>query len=132
MYVSNDDKFCKKNIGEDLKPLSAPCWNYEYSYDLFTETGTQYFTQIWELPGTIEKGQPIPIKYTYQGSTHNETWYILKATERYVVLVDCSYMNGWTNVGSILWVRPQVVLTETEMSDIAKVYKKKLNWNFPE
>jgi len=41
-------------------------------------------------------------------------------------------MNGWTNVGSILWVRPQVVLTETEMSDIAKVYKKKLNWNFPE
>ena len=65
------------------------------------------------------------------GSTHNETWYLLKATERYVVLVDCSYMSGWTNVGSILWVRPEVVLTEQEMTDIAAVYKKKLNWNFP-
>lgn len=65
------------------------------------------------------------------GSTHNETWYLLKATERYVILVDCSYMSGWTNVGSILWVRPEVVLTDQEMDDIAKVYKAKLNWNFP-
>jgi len=46
------------------------------------------------------------------GTTHNETWYILKATDRYVALVDCSYMSGWTNVGSILWVRPNLILTD--------------------
>jgi hypothetical protein len=41
-------------------------------------------------------------------------------------------MSGWTNVGSILWVRPEHVLTETEMSEIAVVYKEKMGWNFPE
>lgn len=56
----------------------------------------------------------------------------MKATDNYVVLVDCSYMSGWTNVGSILWVRPNLKLTDEEMSDIAVVYKSKLNWNFPE
>lgn len=55
----------------------------------------------------------------------------MKATERYVILVDCSYMSGWTNVGSILWVRPNLTLTDQEMSDIATVYKTKLDWNFP-
>jgi len=66
------------------------------------------------------------------GSTHNETWYILDATDQYVILVDCSYMSGWTNVGSILWVRPEHVLTSSEMTSIAAVYKEKMNWNFPE
>jgi hypothetical protein len=65
------------------------------------------------------------------GSTHNESWFILKATDNYVLLVDCSYMSGWTNVGSIVWVRPQHVLSDTEMGEITKVYKQKLNWNFP-
>lgn len=65
------------------------------------------------------------------GSLHNETWYILKATKRYVVLVDCSYMNSWTNVGSIVWVRPEVVLTDDELAEISTVYNKKLGWNFP-
>jgi hypothetical protein len=41
-------------------------------------------------------------------------------------------MSGWTNVGSILWVRPEHVLTETEHAEIAKVYKEKMGWNFPE
>jgi len=41
-------------------------------------------------------------------------------------------MSGWTNVGSILWVRPEHVLTETETAEIAKVYKEKMGWNFPE
>jgi len=41
-------------------------------------------------------------------------------------------MSGWTNVGTILWVRPEVVLTDDEMKDIAAVYKAKLGWNFPE
>jgi len=40
-------------------------------------------------------------------------------------------MSGWTNVGSILWVRPKHVLTPEEMTEIATVYKEKLNWNFP-
>jgi len=106
--------------------------NYQYSYDLFTETDTLYFGQTWGLPGNIPKGEPIPITYIYQGSAHNETWYILKATERYLLLTDCSYMNGWTNVGSIVWVRPEVVLTQPELAEIKQVYKKKLNWDFPE
>jgi hypothetical protein len=41
-------------------------------------------------------------------------------------------MSGWTNVGSILWVRPEHVLTETETAEIAKVYKEKMGWNFPD
>jgi len=41
-------------------------------------------------------------------------------------------MSGWTNVGSILWVRPKHVLSSDEMSEIATIYKQKLNWNFPE
>jgi len=66
------------------------------------------------------------------GSTHNESWYLLKTTDQYVILVDCSYMSGWINVGSILWVRPNYKLSDTEMSDIAAVYKAKMGWNFPE
>jgi len=41
-------------------------------------------------------------------------------------------MNGWTNVGSIVWVRPEVVLTQPEMAEIKQVYKAKHNWDFPE
>ena len=66
------------------------------------------------------------------GSTHNETWYLLDSTDNYVILVDCSYMSGWTNVGSILWVRPNYTLTDAEMASIARVYKAKMDWNFPE
>lgn len=80
---------------------------------------------------TVDKGKPIDIYYFYLGSYHNETWYILKSSENYVVLVDCSYMSGWINVGSILWVRPKHVLTDAEMGEVAKVYKTKMNWNFP-
>jgi len=41
-------------------------------------------------------------------------------------------MSGWTNVGSILWVRPEHVLTDTENAEIAKVYKERMGSNFPE
>jgi hypothetical protein len=41
-------------------------------------------------------------------------------------------MSGWTNVGSILWVRPEHTLTDTETAEITKVYKEKMGWNFPE
>lgn len=41
-------------------------------------------------------------------------------------------MSGWTNVGSILWVQTGHVLTESEMTEIAAVYKDKMDWNFPE
>ena len=62
------------------------------------------------------------------GSMHNETWYILKTNENFVVLVDCSYMSGWTNVGSILWVRPNYTLTDDDHSIISEVYDKALGW----
>lgn len=64
-FTSNDNDFCKKSLGNDQKPLSAPCINYQYSYDLFTETDTKYFGQTWGLPGNIPKGEPIPITYIY-------------------------------------------------------------------
>lgn len=117
MKLVDDADYCAKTVGPD-GPVKAPCFSYTYSYDLYLEKGTKYFQQNWQLPN-VEKGKPIDIFYIYMGSTHNETWYLLKATERYVVLVDCSYMSGWTNVGSILWVRPAVVLTDQEMTDIA-------------
>lgn len=66
------------------------------------------------------------------GSLHNETWFIIKATDRYVLLVDCSYMSGWTNVGSIVWVRPEITLTDDELEEMRQTYKGKLDWNFPE
>jgi hypothetical protein len=130
MKLVNDSQFCEQTVGPN-GPVQAPCWSYTYSYDLYTETGTQYFQQTWQLPH-VDRGRPVDIFYEYMGSTHNETWYLLKATDRYLVLVDCSYMMTWTNVGSILWVRPEVVLTDKEMADIAVVYKEKLGWSFPE
>lgn len=54
------------------------------------------------------------------------------ATDNYVILVDCSYMQGWTNVGSIVWVKPNHELTDHEMSEIASVYKERLGWNYPD
>ena len=127
----DDEDFCKQTVGPD-GPVKAPCWSYSYSYDLFTMTGTKYFGQTWQLPGDIEPGKPIDIFYDYMGSTHNETWYLLKTDEHYIVLVDCSYMSGWTNVGSILWVKPNYVLTDDDKATIAEVYKNALGWNFPD
>ena len=57
---------------------------------------------------------------------------MLGGNEFYSLVYVCSYMGPWTNVGSIVWVRPGHVLTDAEMSDIAATYKKKLGWNFPE
>ena len=94
-------------------------------------TGTKYFGQTWQLPN-VEAGKPIDIYYDYMGSTHNETWYILKTDENYVVLVDCSYMSGWTNVGSILWVKAGYVLTDDDHAVISDVYKKALGWSYPD
>ena len=66
------------------------------------------------------------------GSTHNETWYILATDENFVVLVDCSYMSGWTNVGSILWVKPQYGLSDIDTEKIAEVYMNALGWVYPD
>ena len=129
MKLVNDAKWCGQTVGPK-GAVQAPCWSYEYSYDLFTEDGTKYFTQTWQLPD-VARGEPIEIFYSYMGSLHNESWYILKATDRYVVLVDCSYMLSWTNVGSILWVRPRVELTPGELEDISRIYKERLGWDFP-
>ena len=75
-------------------------------------------------------GEQVDIYYEYMGSFHNETWFILHATDRYVLLVDCSYMMDWIDVGSIVWVRPDVDLTEEENADIAAIYEAKLGWDF--
>jgi hypothetical protein len=131
MSLINDTKFCAQTNVPGGGVVKAPCWGYNYSYDLFTETGTQYFNQMWQLPA-VQKGKAIDIFYSYLGSQHNETWYILKATPRYVVLVDCSYMMDWTNVGSIVWVRPHIELSDTELAEIKSVYQLKLGWSFPE
>lgn len=105
-------------------------WAYTYSYELFLVNGSlQYFQQTWQLPDNAP-GTPAPITYTYMGTLHNETWYILDSTDRYVVLVDCSYMFAWTNVGSIVWVRPHVELTDAELSAISAAYAR-IGWNFP-
>lgn len=107
-------------------------WAYTYSYELFTVgEDLKYFQQTWQLPNP-PAGEVANITYEYLGTLHNESWYILEATERYVVLVDCSYMFTWTNVGTIVWVRPELVLTEAELASIAAVYKKALGWNFPQ
>lgn len=129
MSLVNDSAWCAKTVTPH-GPVAAPCWSYSYSYDVFVEDGTQYYGQVWQLPSSKTTGHPIDIYYNYMGSTHNETWYILKAAANYVVLVDCSYMQGWTNVGSILWVRPNHTLTDAEMADISAVYAK-VGWSFP-
>lgn len=132
MEVVNDTDWCAQTVGPN-GPVQAPCWSYTYSYDLYLVGGkTKYFQQTWQLPYSENKGEPIDIYYQYMGSTHNETWYILSATDNYVVLVDCSYMSGWTNVGSILWVRPHHILDEAEMNAISEVYDKKMGWTFPD
>ena len=41
-----DADWCAQTVGPD-GPVQAPCWNYTYSYDLFTMTGTKYFGQTW-------------------------------------------------------------------------------------
>jgi len=131
MSVVNNATWCAQTVGPG-GPVQSPCFSYTYSYDLYTETSTKYFQQTWQLPGNVPKGNPIGIYYLYMGSTHNETWYILKKAPRYVVLVDCSYMGGWTNVGSILWVRPNVTLSASEMAEIKTVYHERMGWNFPD
>lgn len=112
---------------------NADGWAYTYSYELFTvDDELKYFGQTWQLPNN-EPGKVANITYEYLGTLHNESWYLLQAVpDRYILLVDCSYMFTWTNVGSIVWVRPNVVLTPTEITTIAAVYKKALGWNFPD
>ncbi len=143
------------------KPVSAPCWAYTYSYDLpvltlsaggggSSSTGSAHknFQQTWQLPGPQEVGlgEPVTINYRYQGSIHNETWFIIakdgsgtrkptadaknsrgvpvKSNERYVALTYCSHMFNWMNAGAIVWVRPGVVLTKREEEEIGAAYAR--------
>jgi len=130
MKMVNDKDWCAKTVGPD-GPVQAPCWSYSYSYDLYIEGDkTKYFGQTWQLPGNIPKGEPIEIYYTYMGSTHNETWYIFKATDNYVLLGDRPFIKNRVNVGSIVWVRPGHELTDAENKEIKAVYKDKLNIDY--
>merc|ERR1712083_933657 len=130
MNMVDDADWCGKTVAPS-GPVPAPCWNYTYSYDLYLLTGTKYFQQTWQLPNP-EPGKPIDIYYEYMGSMHNETWYITKTDENYVVLDYCSYMSGWTNVGSIIWVKPGYELVDDDHSKITEVYKNTLGWTYPD
>eukprot|EP00040_Diaphanoeca_grandis_P042201 m.264390 g.264390 ORF g.264390 m.264390 type:complete len:307 (-) comp55892_c0_seq1:193-1113(-) len=130
MTTVNDSAWCAKTVSPK-GTVQAPCWGYTYSYDLYLTNGsTQYFQQTWQLPSTTPAGERIDIYYNYLGSWHNESWFIIDATDRYVLLVDCSYMMSWVNVGSIVWVRPNITLTTAETTAITNVYKETLGWNF--
>lgn len=65
------------------------------------------------------------------GSVHNETWYIVATDEHYVIVDYCSYMSGWTNVGSILWVKPEYTLTDADHEKISEVHMDTLGWSYP-
>ena len=143
------DEWCALTEDKDGNKLKPPCWKYTYSYDLYTvdkKHPLKYFQQTWQLPGPFgEKGRGegrdsrymtgkvIDINYAYMGSAHNETWYILSyKRDAWVVLVDCSYMGGWTNVGSILWARPGYELDKDDEEKIATVDREKMGWSFPD
>jgi len=131
MYMSNDTDFCAKTIFPEKGPVKAPCWAYTYSYDLYlTSGGTKTFQQTWQLPGDIPDGERIDIYYNYMGSWHNESWFILEATDNYWILGDCSYMMDWIDVGSILWVRPGYVLSDAENAHIKSVYKNTVGFDY--
>lgn len=130
MFLSNNASFCQQTVSP-RGTVQAPCWSYTYSYDLYLKTGgTKTFEQTWQLPATTPKGEQIDIYYQYMGSWHNESWFIFKATDNYVLLGDCSYMMSWIDVGSIVWVRPGHVLTDKENADIKEQYKTKFGWDY--
>jgi len=131
MFQSNDSDFCAQTVFPEKGPVQAPCWAYTYSYDLYMTDGTtKAFGQTWQLPGDVPNGEPIDLYYQYLGSWHNETWFIFQATDNYVLLGDCSYMMSWTNVGSIVWVRPGHVLTDAENAAIGRLYMDYFGWDY--
>lgn len=116
----------------NMYQINSTNWSYDYSYEVYmVNNSLKYYEQIWILPNTI-KGNVININYIYMGTPHNESWYILQATNRYVALVVCSYISTWTNVGSIVWVRPNIELTNTELNQLSNVYYHALGWKFPQ
>jgi len=121
--LSNNATFCSQQLRPDGTSIEAPCWHYDYSYDVFTETGLYHQRQVWQLPGNVPKGDPVEIFYTYAGSLHNETWWIIDANDRYVLLFDCSKMSGWTLSGSIVWVNAAIgKLTPDDLKAIGASY----------
>jgi len=130
MFSTNNASFCAETTSP-AGTVQAPCWSYTYSYDLYLTTGgTKTFEQTWQLPSTTPKGEQIDIYYNYMGSWHNESWFILQATDNYVLLGDCSYMMDWIDVGSIVWVRPGHKLSDGENAAIKEQYKAKMGWDY--
>merc|ERR1711924_318346 len=82
-------------------------WNYEWTYEVFrVNSSLKLIGSNWTIPNPAEPGVPISFQYSYLSTGHNETWTVLSAKEeRYVLIYVCSLMYGWTNVGSIVWVR---------------------------
>lgn len=46
LKLIDDAEFCAKTKGPN-GPVKAPCFSYQYSYDLFLNKGTKYFEQTW-------------------------------------------------------------------------------------
>jgi len=116
----------------NMTQINDTNWAYDYSYDVYmVNNSLRYYEQVFILPNTI-KGNTINITYWYMGTIHNESWYILSANQRYVILVYCSYINTWINVGSIVWVRPDTILSQNELNYISNIYNDTLGWKFPQ
>lgn len=115
-----------------MQLVNDTVWEYTYSSDIYlVNNSLKYNYQTLTLPNPA-KGQPVEIEYDYMGSGMKETWFILEATERYVVVAVCSWISSWTNVDNPVWVRPNVTLTAAEMKSIAAVSQRALGWMFPD
>jgi len=113
--------------------INDTTWAYTFSYEVYLVNGSlEYYEETLMLPYSDEVGVPINFTYDYLGSPHEESWYILSSSvDRYVVLGACSFISTWTNVASIVWVRPNVTLTQMELDDISDLYGVNLGWEFP-
>jgi len=129
-FPVGDSAWCGQMV-TPAGPVKAPCWNYTYSFDAFRTDGTlKHHGQSLRLPGDLPPGRPIEIFYTYQGTLHNETWYLVRAAPKYAVVAFCSYMLSWTNVGSIVWVRPGHELTAAEHREVRTLYRERFNMSY--
>merc|ERR550539_526561 len=115
----------------EMKLVNDSTWRYIWSYEVYrVNDSLKILGDTWYIPN-VGKGVPTTFSYMYLGTAHNETWTVLDSTDRYALIYVCSLMFSWTNVGSIIWTKPDVILTEEEMINIKRVYDLKLGWNFP-
>merc|ERR1719411_915678 len=102
------------------------CYPCQHIHEMkLVNNSLKFLGDTWYIPN-VGKGIPTTFSYMYLGTAHNETWTVLDSTDRYALIYVCSLMFSWTNVGSIIWTKPNVILTEEEMTNIRRVYDLKL------